>query len=332
MKLENGLPAAVTAAILLSALLFASCSPEEPDFTERDIASLVSWLESSRTMPSQLIPEDLAEDRALVFVQERLFRGDSFDLLYSLVPVLHDSGVRKIGLHFLPEGMDIRIPDEEAALELMKQADARLGYAEYRDFLLYLADFSRMAADDGEDLLIYGLGKNPSAAFLEEILYSSKGTGNEESDDSGEESPEPSAEDEEQPGIFLVMRQEQLSLIPEPPANLPPVRLIHHYLRHGGLVDTVVSERRLRDRSFAWRSTAGPVPEDLDPQWANPGDIIIVTSFDQFPVAPIEDFISEETVPAAMEDFPEVSGENAYGIMSGRMNRIIGRAVRDWNQ
>ena len=132
--------------------------------------------------------------------------------------------------------------------------------------------------------------------------------------------------DSEPPEIrpaFLWIRAEDRESLPETDAAL-----LAHYRPASGILDSVLQERDLRDRSFAFRADEEPfaswdhliLPED--------GQIIVVTPFELSAVTPIEDFITEEDLDVARRFFPDTGNDNRPAAQARAMNRAIAREAR----
>ena len=125
----------------------AACHPERNSIQPDHIDSLDLWLDSSRRTPAEMVVETISKDNPLVIVQDNILRADTIHLLKALFPLFADLGIQKIGIGFLyasgQQSLDMYLKDGSiSAEEALVASNAALGYAEYRDLLIYLRDFS----------------------------------------------------------------------------------------------------------------------------------------------------------------------------------------------
>ncbi len=331
--------------ILLLGLLtlLTSCRPELPSFSLEDALSLHRRLDESRTTPAGLLAEELAAGRSAVLAQDELLRADTIDLMRSLVPVLHDLGVREIGLFFLNaekqdelDGFIIDGDNKTRSGKLLFSADAALGYLEYCDFMVYVQDFNQRLLPDETPIRLLALGEDGNVS--PELLTVALGI----------------AENitEEAVPVFLWIPAEDLGLLPKvpeiddtegietaenPEVRQSPVIFAHHgpgngYLRWNGLIESVAAERDIRDRTFAFRTAEPPFSGWSSNEAGIEAEIYLVTPFDYRAVEPIPDFITPESATEALTFFPEISMEKPLSWVASRMNRITRRAARRYDR
>ena len=297
----------VFGALILS--LF-SCRPQTPRYDETDIQALHEWLDSQRTMPAELLAEEIAGGRRPMLVQDDVLRADTADLMRSLVPVIHDLGLNSIGVFFLDEADQDEIDryivsgDQAAQPEsFLVGGNASLGYREYRDFIEYVREFNQQGSTERDVVRLVALSRD-RISFLK---------------------------DDETEGSFLWLTTDQIGRLPSmPPGDPAPMTILHYGLAAGelgwnGVVEAVGAGRAIRDMTFAFRPTeaAWAKPDDF------PGvDMVVVTSFPYRTVEPIADFVTPETAEKAMKFFPDLRPRKPLGIAASRMNGIIRRSAR----
>lgn len=317
-----------------------SCNSEVAEISAEDSESLNLWLDSQRRTAPKLLKEEILAGRSAILLQDNMLRSDTIDLMRSLLPSLYDQGIREIGVFYLDsakqaelDGFIVEGDENTLAEKLLFSADAALGYQEYCDFMEYVREFNQKLTPEAGRMRLRALGEDgsTSAELLAEAL------GNFESLGEADNIPVMP--------IFLWIKAENLSLLPDFPTEnsdeeislKAPVIIVHHGpgisdLRWNGLIETVVSRRDIRDRTFAFRTDDPPFGGYSDAESGIAADLYVVTPFEYRAVNPIPDFISAETAAEALEYFPEISMEKLPpGWLASRMNRITRRAAKKYN-
>jgi len=320
MQLKNSLLYIVLPSLFL---FLTSCHPEVPSVSEDDTRSLEHWLDESRTKPVELISEEVKKGKTIVLAQDNLLRADTLDLMQALLPALYDMGIRKIGLFFLDSGEQDEIDslildaeDKTTAEKLLFSANAALGYVEYCDFIFYVQDFNHRLNDNEIPIRLLALGKNGSTSA--DLLST-------DIEDNDLEHP-----------AFLWIPAEDVRLLPDSQQE-NQIIISHHgpdekSLRWDGLIESVCNNRDVRDCTFAFKTSDPPFAG-----WNKGGsdigaDIYIVTPFIYRSVEPIPDFITPESVPLALEFFPEIKMKKPPVWAAFRMNRINRKAANNYNR
>ena len=328
-KQSAGIPFRLFHAIF-ALLLLTSCRPELPGISEDDREALDKWLDNSRQTPRELISEELAAGNSLLFAQDNLFRHDSFELMKALVPLIYDSGVRKLGLFFLDSGLQEELDrlillgedfsSTDSPEKLLLSSNAALGYTEYRDFISYIRNFNLRIPNGDSPLRLLALGEKGKTSSIE----LSKALETEEEDDTP---------------VFLWIPAADLYLLQDIPDESvkTPIILSQHgpengMLRWNGLIESLSGSRDIRDRTFAFRTDQPPFPSWNNMSSSADTDIYIVTSFPYKAVSPIEKFITPETVSRALEFFPELKIEKPPVWAAFRMNRITAKAAKRYQK
>ena len=277
--------------LLCAAILPAvSCRPYEAPYTDEAAREVNQWLDSRRTAPAALIAEETAAGRRAVLIQQEALRGDTVQLMRSLLPVIHNLGIDTLGVFFLDgaeqEAIDRYVVTGDESLkpeELLIAADASLGYREYRDFIVYVSDYNRRA--EGESDFIRLTGLSGEGADEADFLWIRADEAGELVSADAVSADAVSADDDERSSVILMHYG---------PGSGGP--------RLDALVEDLRGYRAVRDLTFAFRP--GRV------SWAEAGDfpdtdIVMVTSFPYTGVEAIPDFITDENLEAAAASFSE---------------------------
>ncbi len=328
-------------ALLLSLLLLISCRQEPPAIPQEDIQALSGHLDTHRPLPSQLLSGELAGGRSAAFVPGSVLRADSIRLMETLLPSLYDAGLRHMGVFFLSgdfqaetdrlilpdrpvrppesESADAESPDAKPevapdtqemntrAEKLLRLSDSSLGYTEYRDFLVYAARFNRLLPPEEEPLHIWAINQfSETGGALAEKLKA----------------------DAELPKETVLL----LWLDARENPDTDGLVSVGHFFSDG-LIDTVLSSRDIRDRSFSFRPGEAPWTEWPDTLKNLPErDVVIVSFFPVTPVTPIPEFVEEGNAAEAIASFPgEISGHSSAA-QSRKMNKIITKAAAKYRK
>ena len=298
--------------ILAAASAFVSCSRETVSWTAQESAALHRWLDARPNGPSGPVTLELQAGRPVVFLHDSVWRRDSILMLQAMLPSIHDAGVRELGVFFLESDAQADIDEllsggtDKEPGELIRMADARLGYREYCDFVRYVKDFNARISIDEERIRIIGLDRR--GTLDPEVL--------------GTLLPDQTEDADARPS-FLWIRSEDHVILPGTDA----VILTHHQ-PGSGILDMILQERVLRDRSFAFRADEDPFASWDHYRIPESSDIVVVTPFENTAVTPIEDFITEENLDIAREYFPETGSDSRPSFQAAAMNRAIARAAR----
>ncbi len=297
-----------TAAILVSVL---SCSREPVVFNSDEVSLLNRFLDENAGRPSSLVTAELKNGKDVVFLPDSPFRADSIFMVKAILPAMYDSGLRNMGVFFLPECYQKSIDsiilgpygdDETACIEAEKLVSAALmGYEEYRDFILYVRDFNRNLPEEKEALHLWGL--NASLGGTEDSEDGKDYFDVDAGSDKDAERLESNAGSEDKPGtlagrlrskegepVFLWLNKNYadsgdsdlfVSIGHFGPGEEGPL--------WGGILEHVLEERKLPDRSFSFRPSEPPFQELQNKEVLNQ-NIMIVTPFPITPVTQLENF------------------------------------------
>ncbi len=341
--------------LLTAATLFLlSCGNNEALYSSANALNFHQWLDTDRPSPADLIAEAHDAGATVILLQDNAMRADTVDLAISLLPALYDSGIREWGIFFLNSNFmnslntflsDRNLGESEAvkdAEKLLLNADASLGYREYRDFILYVRTFNSYLAPDEEPIKLLPLSTN--RVFNPGILQSANADSDSSLLENPETTPENAAEENEYAddaeemignqkpfqGILWV-RAEDLPRL-KSGAGITNPYVVAHYLPRHDIIGTESARRDIRDRSFAFETASLPFEgwEAAAPE--KEADLVVVTPFAFRAVSPIEDFIDEASSPQAAQDFPDIRMKIPSAGAAARMNRLLKKRANDYRK
>ncbi len=321
------------AGIVILLLIISSCKPEEKPYTDRDVRALNKWIDANPAGPSGLILDEIESGRSVIFLQENILRSDSIQMLEGIIPSLYDSGIREMGIFFLETNsqseVDNYISGESGLTEydVLRLSDIRLGYEEYAAFLAYVKKFnSGLSVDSRMRLTAIGNGGLLSEVKLFELL----------SDDVSENVVMDSTP------VFVWLKAQDAGFLPASSeeqaeeqteeeseiSSTTPLVVVHYGSANGipafgGFIETVISSRDVRDRSFSFRPDDLPFSDWKEIVMLNEAEIAIVTPYDYSKVIPIPEFIRIEDLEAARLYFPDLGNENMPESQVRKINRTI---------
>ncbi len=300
--------------IIIASALLTSCKEEKVLLTEHQISLLNKWLDSSYQTPAERIIQEFQQGRSVILAQDMILRGDTVDLVRSLVPLFYSLGIRNIGLYQFnttsQKELDWYCRDANPGQnDAISSPMPFLAYIEYREFLDYIKDLNNHKKLGEEAINIIALGERGSISSprVNQLL--------------------------EEENCFLWLKSTDLASIPHTETDeVKPLVLLHHGPGPDGLIWNELilhtrNQRPLRDATFAFNPDTPPFHLWKYNHPAKP-DIVIVTVFPYRAVTTVPGYLTRDITDEVLANFPEIQIRNPQNLLPSRLNRIVYRQVK----
>lgn len=280
--------------------------------TEHQISLLNKWLDSSHQTPAESIIQGFQQGRSVILAQDMILRGDTVDLVRSLIPLFYNLGIRNIGLYQFnttsQKDLDWYYADPDRK-NVIDSPMPFLAYIEYREFLEYIKDLNnhKKLGEEAISIAALGEGGSISSSRVNQLL--------------------------EEGNCFLWLKSTDLVSIPHTETDeVKPLVLLHHGPGSEGsiwneLILHTKNQRPLRDATFAFNPDTPPFHLWKYNHPVKP-DIVIVTVFPYRAVTTVPDYLTEDMTDEVLANFPEIHIRNPQNLLPSRLNRIVNRQVK----